>query len=205
MAIAATAIAARGSRPAVGAHRRQRVRDLADGAPRVAAVIAPCTSTNVANVATNGGTRRSTTRPALTAPTARPASSARMIATGSAPARPSVCEATITVVRPITAPIDRSMPPTSSTSVWPTAVMPIRPASKRIRRRLSVPNTPGAVAAASTTTAASPASGAARVARRCGAARAVIRRRTPSPARRRASPSSPARRSTPTRRRHVRG
>ena len=96
------------------------------------------------------------TRPALTPPTASPASSARTIATGSAPPRPSVCEATITVVRPITAPIERSMPPTSSTSVWPIAVMPIRPAWNRISRRLSVPKTPGAVTAASTTTAAEP-------------------------------------------------
>ncbi len=51
------------------------------------------------------------------------------------------------------------MPPTSSTSVWPIAVMPISPAWKRISRRLSVPNTPGAVIAASTTTAPRPASG----------------------------------------------
>ena len=69
-------------------------------------------------------------------PTASPASTASAIAPGSAEPRPSVCVATMTVVSPITAPIERSMPPVSSTIVWPTAVTPISPARNRISVRL---------------------------------------------------------------------
>ncbi len=72
---------------------------------------------NVANVATNGGTRRPTTKPAFSSPTTAPNPRQRARAASNRTSSPSLTRATITIAKAITAPTDRSMAPAMSTIV----------------------------------------------------------------------------------------
>ena len=107
------------------------------GAPFVHAMIAPSTSVNVANVATNGGALRHVTRIALAIPTPMPRANASRIASASLPSLPPLTTAMTTMVRPLTAPTDRSMPPTRSVNVWPSAATPMKPICCATRTRFA--------------------------------------------------------------------
>ncbi len=151
----ATTTGARGSGPTELAAEVKRVSQpgaLPLSCPLVHSRITPPTAEPVARVTTNGGSFHTLAMRPFAAPTRPPASTTTAIISGDEKCSP-VSRAAMTLPAPITAGTERSIPPMSTTNVWPSAAIPRKEAITSMARTDDAAARPGTTIAPITKTA----------------------------------------------------